>query len=111
MVVDLAAGMHVCACNNARCNECGHEGTCSNARCNARLQQRMHVCACYDARCNECGHEGAVYNGFKYWVMQKVSQNHGIFNREIAKYTVIYGAHIRIWPTLVMQAGADVQIQ
>jgi hypothetical protein len=25
---------------------------------------------------------------------------YGIFNREITKYTVIYGAYIRFWPTL-----------
>jgi hypothetical protein len=25
---------------------------------------------------------------------------YGILNREITKYTVIYGAYIRFWPTL-----------
>ena len=25
---------------------------------------------------------------------------YGIFGREITKYTVIYGVHIRFWPTL-----------
>jgi len=27
---------------------------------------------------------------------------HGIFGREITKYTVIYGAFIRFWPTLLI---------
>jgi len=30
---------------------------------------------------------------------------HGIFRREIAKYTVIYGVCIRIWPSLDMCDG------
>jgi len=41
--------------------------------------------------------------------MCRVGQNHiytvyiyGIFGREITKYTVIYGVHIRFWPTLRM---------
>jgi hypothetical protein len=27
---------------------------------------------------------------------------YGIFGREITKYTVIYGAYIRFWPTLAV---------
>jgi len=27
---------------------------------------------------------------------------HGIFGREITEYTIIYGVHIRFWPTLCM---------
>ena len=41
-------------------------------------------------------------------LMRKVGQNHmyiqcmhGIFGREITKYTVIYSAYIRSWPTLL----------
>jgi hypothetical protein len=30
---------------------------------------------------------------------------YGIFSREIAKYTVIYGSYIRFWPTLPIPQG------
>ena len=32
---------------------------------------------------------------------------HGIFSREITIHTVIYGADIRFWPTLLMQLVSD----
>jgi hypothetical protein len=42
----------------------------------------------------------------------KVGQNHNyirciysIFGRELTKYTVIYGAYIRFWPTLPRKYG------
>jgi len=47
---------------------------------------------------------------FERVLMCRVGQNHiftvciGIFGREITKYTVIYGAYIRFWPTLLMCA-------
>jgi hypothetical protein len=32
---------------------------------------------------------------------------YGIFSREIIKYTVIYGAYIRFWPTLLILLQSD----
>jgi len=41
-------------------------------------------------------------------LLDRVCQNHtflrcmyGIFGRENTKYTVIYGVHLRFWPTLL----------
>ena len=46
--------------------------------------------------------------------VHRVGQNHiyirciyGNLGREITKYTVIYGAYIRFWPTLVMHNGGQ----
>jgi len=33
---------------------------------------------------------------------------YGIFGRETTKYTVIYGAYIRFWPTLIIPHVGDV---
>jgi hypothetical protein len=48
------------------------------------------------------------------YMIHRVGQNHiyirciyGNLGREITKYTVIYGAYIRFWPTLVMHNGGQ----
>ena len=46
-----------------------------------------------DVRCTYVGLARTIYIRFMYC----------IFGREITKYTVIYGAYIRFWPTLYIQ--------
>ena len=56
------------------------------------------ACVCVCARC-EWAHLLSLYVQFVYTLI------HSILGKEISIETVIYGVHVRFWPTLILCSG------